>query len=126
MATYYMSAATCAAIVASVAVLTIATSMPSLNCLCDDVCRTSRLGPDYANATSVASICDHAGSLALSYYLTLAFGMVLAALLTAGCFWGKRLHDDPTFPVFSPQPLRRAPIPVATVVDSVQPPPPHR
>jgi hypothetical protein len=97
----------CVGIYAATAVLTLSTTLPFIDCLCDVACATAKLPPTVVNA-SEPIICPRKQAVKSGYIVSLALGAAMAALQCAGWYAGKRLASNVWF--------LRGPLPVGVPV----------
>jgi len=89
----------CAAFYVLALILTLAISIPTLNCLCDPQCRASRWKNDQPSASTVDAVCPQQDALVRAYRISLIIGGVACFLQLLGFFFGRKLARDPYFAV---------------------------
>jgi hypothetical protein len=89
----------CAVFYVLALILTLAISIPTLNCLCDPQCRASRWKNDQPSASTVDDVCPQQDALLRAYRISLIIGGVACFLQLLGFFFGRKLARDPYFAV---------------------------
>lgn len=90
---FYSFSGMCAMLFGGISLFTLASSIPTVNCLCDPACRDEKYSPSLQNNTAIVDLCEHKSSILQTYQLLLSLGLITAVLQLVTCWWGRDLYN---------------------------------